>query len=386
MTVGQTEADAQTLLVKANALTDVDMPGRLFRGIKTWLGHHDLERTGVFGKKYALTALVTPILSYLREQAETASGGSLAKLHMGRPVNYEGITEDANDIAMFRFETACGYAGLQNITFYPEPIAAALSYVHLRRPTGAQNFLCFDFGGGTLDLCVVRTEGDSRNFEVLATHGIGLGGDTIDREIYRQKIFPQLGQGCRVPIGSQANAPLGEFRFDEYADGLLNWPFTHTLNTPVLREHIRRGMDMGGETEIKLMRLRQLIRRNMSYVIFQQIEQAKITLSKKTETRIAVRQLALDVPMTRQEFEKLLQPHLQRIDQVIQETLQKAALEPAQISAVIRTGGSSCIPAVIKLLDQHFPGKVAEHDTFNSIAGGLAIASYHDYASPVQGR
>jgi hypothetical chaperone protein len=43
---------------------------------------------------------------------------------------------------------------------------------------------------------------------------------------------------------------------------------------------------------------------------------------------------------------------------------------------VVRTGGSSSIPAVIRRLDQRFPGRVVEHDRFTSIAAGLAIASF----------
>jgi hypothetical chaperone protein len=46
---------------------------------------------------------------------------------------------------------------------------------------------------------------------------------------------------------------------------------------------------------------------------------------------------------------------------------------------VIRTGGSSLIVAVRGLLERRFPGKVVEHDPFNSVAAGLAIASYHGY-------
>jgi hypothetical chaperone protein len=47
---------------------------------------------------------------------------------------------------------------------------------------------------------------------------------------------------------------------------------------------------------------------------------------------------------------------------------------------VLRTGGSSLIPAVKDILDNQFAAKVVEHDPFTSVARGLAIADYHQYA------
>jgi hypothetical chaperone protein len=48
--------------------------------------------------------------------------------------------------------------------------------------------------------------------------------------------------------------------------------------------------------------------------------------------------------------------------------LQRAGRERADIDIVIRTGGSSQISAVKRLLEKQFPGKVTEHDPFTSRA------------------
>ena len=50
------------------------------------------------------------------------------------------------------------------------------------------------------------------------------------------------------------------------------------------------------------------------------------------------------------------------------------------IDLVLRTGGSSLIPAVKEILDNQFRGKVVEHDPFTSVAAGLAIANYYQLA------
>ena len=52
--------------------------------------------------------------------------------------------------------------------------------------------------------------------------------------------------------------------------------------------------------------------------------------------------------------------------------LQRANIKAEQIQLVLRTGGSSLIPAVKRLLDESFPDKVIEHDPFTSVAAGLA--------------
>ncbi|MDA9372301.1 Hsp70 family protein, partial [Porticoccaceae bacterium] len=63
--------------------------------------------------------------------------------------------------------------------------------------------------------------------------------------------------------------------------------------------------------------------------------------------------------------------------------LAKADLCAEDIDTVLRTGGSSLIPAVKDILENQFSGKVVEHDPFTSVAAGLAIADYFDYADRV---
>ena len=59
--------------------------------------------------------------------------------------------------------------------------------------------------------------------------------------------------------------------------------------------------------------------------------------------------------------------------------LQKSELSAASIGLVLRTGGSSLIPAVRRILEERFPGRVVVHDPFTSVAAGLAIADYRNH-------
>ena len=70
---------------------------------------------------------------------------------------------------------------------------------------------------------------------------------------------------------------------------------------------------------------------------------------------------------------------LDDLNQAIQNTLMKANIANSHIDFVIRTGGSSLIPAVNNILNEHFSGKVIDHDPFTSVAAGLAISDYYGF-------
>lgn len=367
--------DGLSIFAHVHAYTDQDQPGRLFRGVKRWLGNAKLEGVRVFERRFRIVSLVTPILAYL-ERAIRASRAADTEVYVGRPVHYEGATERADDMATQRMREAVGHAGLGGSPLWLEPIAATQSYLHDQRDARERIVLTHDFGGGTLDLSLIRARGTE--LEILATHGIGLGGDEINRMLYRAKLFPELGEGLaqHIPIGSQRKRV--RFPFERFEARLLNWPMAYELNRPDLREPIVQAMREGPDARRRLGRLLELITRNRAYAVVQAIESAKLELSSHPRARIREDDLDLDVPVSREELERLLEPSLDRVDACIESLLDRAKLSAASVDVVVRTGGSSSIPAVIRRLEQRFPGRVVEHDRFTSIAAGLAIASFRD--------
>jgi hypothetical chaperone protein len=139
------------------------------------------------------------------------------------------------------------------------------------------------------------------------------------------------------------------------------------------------AMAQGGPSKIKFERLNDLISYNYSYNCFQAIKAAKAELSEKTETVIDIPELNLRIPFTRAQLDDILAAELGNLQNLIDALLASVSLQRADISLVIRTGGSSLIVAVKTLLEGMFPGKVAAHDPFTSVAGGLAIANYYGY-------
>jgi hypothetical chaperone protein len=358
-------------------LVDLGLPGRLFHGLKRLLGDHRIDRLSVFDRAYRLVALITPILLRMREGIAAAMRTPVAQIHIGRPVNFEGYDEQRNDVAVARLLEASKHAGFKNISLYPEPVAATLSYLWRAQRMDKGTVLTVDFGGGTLDLCVVRY--DDSAFEVLGTDGIGLGGNRIDQLIYKHLLFPLLGANdsySRKVDGREIETP---FPFHEFESSLLNWPITHMLNQNRTKTMVMEAIAHGGPNKAKFECLNDLISYNYSYNCFQAIKVAKAQLSDHTETFIDIPELNLHIPFSREQLDNILEQELNNLRSLIDDLLNRVGLQRADISHVIRTGGSSLIVAVKNLLDEMFPDKVAAHDPFTSVAGGLAIANYYGY-------
>ena len=371
------EAETETSSVYGQPWVDRGMPGRLFRGVKRLLGNSSIRRLLVFDHPFRLVALITPILLRVRQAIEESLAEPLADIHFGHPVLFEGNENLRNNLAFDRLSEACGHAGINKLTFYPEPVAATLSYRYDEQSPDSGCVLTVDFGGGTLDLSVVEYSGTS--FDVLSTSGISLGGDHIDQLIFRELLLPHFGKGETWSRVKDGRLIENDFPFEEYEDKLLNWAVTYILNQNQYRSKIIDRIAQGGQGKEKFERLLELITHNFSYLVFQSIKDAKAALSNVEETVIDVPELDLAVPFSREQFENIMTDMLVRIENVTEEVLQRSGRGRADIDIVIRTGGSSQIAAVKRLLETQFPGKVTEHDPFTSVAAGLAIASYYGY-------
>src|SRR5262249_50189436 len=147
------------VVARVHAFTDQEQPGRLFRGVKRWLGNAKLESVRVFDAQFRVVSLVTPILAHF-EAASRRGVGVHRPVYLGRPVHYEGGCDESDRLAAARMREAAGYAGLADGPLWPEPIAATLSYLRGERARASRVVLAFDFGGGTLDLSLLRARGE----------------------------------------------------------------------------------------------------------------------------------------------------------------------------------------------------------------------------------
>jgi hypothetical chaperone protein len=352
---------------------DVNQPGRFFQSIKSFLSDQDYGGTDVWGKFMTMEELVALYLSELKRRADSYSGQEIDGVVLGRPVYFSSDGE-GNQLAQERLRKAAEMAGFKEVHFQYEPVAAALHY-ELEQAQSEEYVLVFDFGGGTLDTTIVRVgpqrqhEGERRD-DILATSGRVIGGNTLDEEIMERKLFKYFGENARWSEQ--------QLRLPNYIFGMLRrWytiPNLQTRRVYSFLDDISRISE--GRKQIKALEC--LIRKNYGYSLFQEIERAKLALSGEWETRISFfyEAIAIDEHLSRLNFESIILGHLRQIEKCIDETLEEAGLKPEQINAVLRTGGSSNIPLVQKMLKEKFGFRAMRYqDAFSNVASGLGVAA-----------
>ncbi|MBF9018570.1 MULTISPECIES: Hsp70 family protein [unclassified Oceanispirochaeta] len=364
----------RSFTARLHARIDKDLPGRLFRGLKMYLGEGEEKRFKIFHKQFRLEALLNMMLRPVREHWEER-GYNLKSIHVGRPVRYQGSDDRKASRAVERMSNALDLARYPKAQFLEEPVAAAWSYLNDNRLKESETLLVFDFGGGTLDLALLKKD-KSRGFQVLGCEGMTRAGDWIDQELYKRIIFPELGEGSEIPFrkddGSLSSYP---FPFSEYEELLLNWQSTYLLKQSRYLEGLNKALLTGGDVAVKADRLNRLIRCNGSFTLLKLIEQAKKELSEKEKTALVYPEINLEILLTREDLKKVIVPFLEEIPILIENLLSKNGLDT--VDRVVSTGGSSLIPDIRQILENRFPHAVEEWDPFRSIAAGLAMADYH---------
>ena len=377
--------EAGTDKIYGQSIVDTGQTGRLFRGIKRLLGRGKAQHLMVFDRPFRLVAMITPLLLRIRKCMKQwlldrlrLQQSTVNHVCIGHPVNFEGSESGSNRTALNLLSEAYSHAGFSQQSFYPEPIAAALSYLHSNPDAVEQTLLAVDFGGGTLDLCVLKRTQD--DFTVIATHGIALGGDHIDQLLFKKLIFPLLGKGERWKRAGEDREIETVFPFEEYEELLLNWAVSYMLNQNKYTTPLMQKIQSADEDRGKFRRLYDLIKHNYSYLVVQALKELKAELSATHEAYLDIPELDIELVVSRDQFEAIIAEVLRDFEQAVQQMLFKCQMSTEQIQLVVRTGGSSLIPAVREILDTLFPGKVVEHDPFTSVAAGLAIAEFNGKA------
>src|SRR5581483_5510216 len=221
-----------------------------------------------------------------------------AERFFGEPVTKAVITVPAyfNDAQRQATKDAGRIAGLEVLRLVNEPTAASLAYGLDKKQNGT--IAVYDLGGGTFDISILKLQDGI--FEVISTNGdTHLGGDDIDNLLI--------------------NIALDDIRGDMGLDLRRSGEAVQTIRKAVI--------------------------------------EAKIALSSEPSTR-----LDIDLPggkgyrreITRQQFEQLIQPILDRTVGPARQALKDANLKPEQIDEVVLVGGSTRIPKVRELVQNLF--------------------------------
>ena len=348
-------------IVEAHIYTDRSAPGRLFQALKTFLGDPLETRTNVFGNAKGLEELIALILVHVRNRAEELTGTAPDEITLGRPVKFIG-GDEAEARATGRLRAAAELAGFREVRFVPEPIAAAHA-----ADVGPGTSLVFDFGGGTLDLCVVRRD-ERGGLAVLATAGGPIGGDRATELLIEDAVAPRLG--------SRAEWGPKRLRLPRYiVNALRDWHALSALNEKPLLDALD-DLVRAGAPRRELAALRSAIELQLGYEIFQTTDATKIDLSTVAAAILTYHhaEVDVDVRITRGRFEHLIRPMLDETATLVRRITGDAGISAAEIAAVVYTGGSSAIPAFRALLHELVPNATArDAAAFTSVAAGLAM-------------
>ncbi len=110
---------------------------------------------------------------------------------------------------------------------------------------------------------------------------------------------------------------------------------------------------------------------------------AKIALSSVDETVIHFERPGIHIreSITRSRFETLIRPSINAVETAIGNALEEAEVDAVEVHTVLRTGGSSELPAFRRLIDSVFPR--AEWTTlpvFTAVAEGLGREAVRRWA------
>ena len=361
-----------TSVFKVSALMEVDIPGRFFQVLKSFLKDEHFEETKVFAKSYKLPELVAFILRNMKERADGELGKEVDSVLLGRPVVFSKIQSE-DRVAEERLRQAAQLAGFKEVEFQFEPIAASIAYgIGVSSP---EKVLVVDFGGGTLDTCVVQMgeEGNSQGRgwgDILSVEGTLIGGTLFDKVIMKEKLLKHFGADA---IWGEKKLPMPSFLMSE----ICNHEDTHRLLTRENIDFLDRMMRLS-KSKKEIGALISLIRGNYGWELFSEIERAKIEVSDQTNTLLNYHRDLIDIEeaISQKEFEEIIEDKLYEAEKCVDDTLKGAGLKADDIDVVLQTGGSSLIPAFQKILKRKFaPDKIKYQEVFTSVARGLAIAA-----------
>lgn len=284
-------------------------------------GTEDAVAILLHGKEFTPEQISAEILRSLKNDASTKLGDA----------EYAVITVPAyfNEKQKSATKKAAKLAGLKVLQLLAEPTAAALSYgFDNLKPDEDKTLLIYDFGGGTFDLSILTAAG-GQFVETGAGGDRWLGGDDIDvilSDYVKEQIESNNNINLQDLLSQKTDKEVKEFTAGLKAD----------------------------------------------------VENAKKTLSQSTSATIFISQYLEDeddepvddIVVSRDTFESLIRPLIERTIILIEELLAKTSISADDLSNILLVGGSSCIPLVKRMLVE----KYGEEKVLSSEKPMLAIA------------
>lgn len=354
--------------------------GRLMRSLKSLLGSPLLlEKTEVNGQPISFQEIITTFLLEIKRRALAQMGTEPTQVVLGRPVHFVDDNPERDALAQLMLSQAADAAGLRNVRFQLEPIAAAFDYE--QRIDRDSQVLVVDIGGGTSDFTVVRLRAPrpgeaarrrDRSRDVLATRGVHIGGTDYDQRLSLAHAMPLLGFRHTGPDGREV--PSAVF-FDLATWHLIHWRYS----AKAIRE--AQALRTNYSQPLLHQRLMTVLQERLAHHMANDVEQAKIDISRASQSATAHPAAHMDFgylePGLGADIDAAGLAHhlaglLAQVVQCALDCTQAAGLRPDQLDAIYLTGGSSALATFQQALQQAFPGvPLVEGDLFGGVAAGL---------------
>jgi hypothetical chaperone protein len=349
--------------------------GRYMRALKSLLGTALMrESRMLLGKRMDFIAIIGDFLAEMKRRAEAATGLEFTRALSGRPVLFHSSNARRNAQAEVDLRACYLAAGFAEVAFMPEPEAAALASRAALRPGDVG--LIVDIGGGTSDFTLFRQQGEAE-IEIITSNGLRLGGTDFDRELSLDHVMPLMGRGCQIrhAFGAETHtAPNAIF------GDLATWqkiPFMYGADTRRMAADLAKY----AVEPVKLKRLVKVLADELGHDIAFAVEAGKIAANDPAglslpEINLAVLEPDLRVMLPAAMMAMSLSEMADEIAQVALETVEIAAMQPAEVSKLILVGGSSLMGVVDLALRNGFEGaEVHRGAAMTGIVEGLALAS-----------
>lgn len=340
--------------------------GRLLQSLKSYLASPHFTHSNIFGTNFMLENLIARFLGHAIKDANLSVSG--ARLCVGRPVRF--VAQDSDpQLALTRLKAAFAQAGMDELTFVEEPVAAA--YAYATRLTEPKTVLIADLGGGTSDYSILRVTkpGPMPQLDVLATGGVGIAGDDCDAAIIQHVVAPKFG--FEQPLKNGQVPPRWLY------DNLARWHYLSFLRSPANMKTLQELVKNAVNPE-PFIAFSTLVEGNGGFALARAVQATKAALSSadKAMFTFAFDESILSAEVSRKDFEVWITPVRDALAKALDETLQSAGLQHGDIDHVFMTGGTSYIPFIRALFAERFGAdKLAYGGEFTSVAGGLALVA-----------
>ncbi len=312
-----------------NAFGDV-VGNRFITSIKRSLGQQ--REFDILGERRAAYDVAAEIFKHLKTYRRGTRGEQVEEIQEAVLT----IPIDFNGPARAELRRAARLAGIEPTTFVHEPFAAVVGFYHQQghdlSTLPDQTLLVFDWGGGTLDVTVVRSY-DGR-LEELSTAALnGIAGDHFDGRV-------------------------------------RSWAQRSFLDRNRLRSD---ALSLRAGTVDRLVA---------------ECERVKIALSKEQEETVYLANLIdindrsydLRERLARKEFDSLIHDDVESAMSRVDQALADARISEREIDAVLLIGGSSKIPLLQREMERRFGAAVLDASNAQTIiAEGAAVVAYERY-------